>query len=70
MVKASLVVFAVFTVVIAWALARRRAAPAARGPVSRARSAIRLWFDAAALAVFITLALLAAMHWLRLEWFA
>jgi len=70
MVKASVVVFAVFTVVIAWALARRRPAAEGQGRFTRARSAIRLWFDAAALAVFLTLALLAAMHWLRLEWFA
>jgi hypothetical protein len=27
---------------------------------------VRLWFDAAAIAVGLTLAALAAMHWLRL----
>jgi hypothetical protein len=65
MVKASLLVFAVLTVVIAWALARRRGA-ATGGFLAKRRAAVRLWFDAAAIAVGITLATLAAMHWLRL----
>jgi len=65
MVKASLLVFVVFTVIIAWALGRRRAAPQG-GFVAKKRAAVRLWFDAAAIAVGLTLATLAAMHWLRL----
>ncbi len=65
MVKASLIVFIVFTVIIAWALQRRRVA-AAGGFVAKKRAAVRLWFDAAAIAVGITLVTLAGMHWLRL----
>jgi hypothetical protein len=65
MVKASLIVFIVFTVIIAWALQRRRGA-AAGGFVAKKRAAVRLWFDAAAIAVGITLVTLAGMHWLRL----
>jgi hypothetical protein len=65
MVKASLVVFVVLTVIIAWALGRRRS-QAQGGFVARKRAAVRLWFDAAAIAVGLTLATLAAMHWLRL----
>ena len=65
MVKASLIVFVVFTVIIAWALQRRRGAPTG-GFVAKKRAAVRLWFDAAAIAVGVTLVTLAGMHWLRL----
>jgi len=65
MVKASLLVFVVFTVIIAWALGRRRGVPAG-GFVAKKRAAVRLWFDAAAIAVGLTLVTLAGMHWLRL----
>lgn len=65
MVKASLLVFVVFTGLIAWALQRRRGA-ATGGYVARKRAAVRLWFDAAAIAVGVTLVTLAGMHWLRL----
>jgi hypothetical protein len=47
---------------------KRRQAPVKGGVVPRKKAAIRLWFDAAAIAVGITLVLLAAMHWLRLGW--
>jgi hypothetical protein len=66
MVKASLVVFLVLTVLIAWGLKRRQSAPSPTGYVAKKRAAIRLWFDAAAIAVGVTLVTLAAMHWLRL----
>ncbi len=66
MVKASLLVFVVFTVIIAWVLKRRQGMPAQGGYVARKRATIRLWFDAAAWAVGITLVTLAVMHWLRL----
>ncbi|QXM25532.1 hypothetical protein KO353_04740 [Elioraea tepida] len=67
MAKASILVFLVLTVVIALALRRREAERLrAGGFVARKRAAIRLWFDAAALAVGATLVTLAAMHWLRL----
>lgn len=65
MVKASLLVFAVLTVLFAWVLQRRRG-PAAGGFVAKKRAGLRLWFDAAAIAVGVTLATLAGMHWLRL----
>jgi hypothetical protein len=65
MVKASLLVFAVLTVLIAWGLKRRQAAPQG-GFVAKKRAAIRLWFDAAAIAVGVTLVTLLGMHWLRL----
>jgi hypothetical protein len=65
MAKASLIVFVVFTVIIAMVLQRRRG-PAAGGFVAKKRAAVRLWFDAAAIAVGVTLATLAGMHWLRL----
>jgi hypothetical protein len=67
MVKASIFILIGLTVVIAWLLKQRRP-PAQGGIVARKKAAIRLWFDAAAIAVGITLALLAAMHWLRLGW--
>jgi hypothetical protein len=66
MVKASLIVFVVFTVIIAWALRRRRGVAATGGFVAKKRAAVRLWFDAAAIAVGVTLVTLAGMHWLRL----
>jgi hypothetical protein len=66
MVKASLVVFLVLTVIIAWGLQRRRGAVAAGGFMAKKRAAVRLWFDAAAIAVGVTLVTLAGMHWLRL----
>lgn len=66
MVKASILVFLVLTVLIAWALKRRQSAPSPAGYVARKRAAVRLWFDAAAIAVGVTLVTLAAMHWLRL----
>ncbi|TQF78428.1 hypothetical protein FK498_09090 [Elioraea sp. Yellowstone] len=69
MAKASILILIALTVVIAWAMRRRRA-PVKGGVVARKKAAIRLWFDAAAIAVGITLALLAAMHWLRLGWTA
>ncbi|MFQ3623209.1 MAG: hypothetical protein SNJ73_06655 [Acetobacteraceae bacterium] len=69
MVKASLLVFLVFTVLVAWGLKRRRAAPSG-GLIARKSSLLRLWFDAAAISVGLTLALLAGMHWLRLGWMA
>lgn len=67
MAKASIFLLLGLTVLIAWGLKRRRG-PAQGGMVARKRAAIRLWFDAAAIAVGITLVLLAAMHWLRLGW--
>lgn len=67
MAKASILILIAFTVLIAWALKRRRE-PARGGVVTRKKAALRLWFDAAAIAVAITLVLLAALHWLRLGW--
>lgn len=69
MAKASLFLMLGLTVLIAWAM-RRRQAPVRSGVVARRKAALRLWFDAAAIAVGITLVLLAAMHWLRLGWAA
>lgn len=66
MVKASLLVFAVLTVLIAWALKRRQSAPPQGGFVAKKRATVRLWFDAAAIAVVVTLVTLMGMHWLRL----
>ncbi|WP_144184027.1 hypothetical protein [Elioraea rosea] len=66
MVKASLLVFVVLTVIIAWALKRRQTAPSPAGFVAKKRAAVRLWFDAAAIAVVVTLVTLMGMHWLRL----
>jgi hypothetical protein len=69
MAKASLLVFLILTVLIAWALKRRQAGQEAQvrgGYVAKKRAAVRLWFDAAAIAVGVTLVTLAAMHWLRL----
>ncbi|MFN6998504.1 hypothetical protein [Elioraea tepidiphila] len=67
MAKASIFILIALTVVIAWAM-KRRQAPVKGGVVAKKKAAIRLWFDAAAIAVGITLVLLAAMHWLRLGW--
>jgi hypothetical protein len=67
MAKASIVILIALTVVIAWAM-KRRQVPVKGGGVARKKAALRLWFDAAAIAVGITLVLLAAMHWLRLGW--
>jgi hypothetical protein len=67
--KASILILIALTVVIAWALKRRREPPQG-GMVARKKAVLRLWFDAAAIAVGITLVLLAAMHWLRLGWAA
>ncbi len=66
MMKASLLVFAVLTVIIAWVLKRRQSVPTQGGYVAKKRAAVRLWFDAAAIAVGLTLGTLALMHWLRL----
>ena len=67
MAKASILILIALTVVIAWAM-KRRQAPVKGGVVAKKKAAIRLWFDAAAIAVGITLVLLAAMHWLRVGW--
>lgn len=69
MAKASIFLLLGLTVLIAWAM-KRRQAPVKGGMVARKKAAMRLWFDAAAIAVGITLVLLAAMHWLRLGWAA
>jgi hypothetical protein len=67
MAKASLLVFLVLTVIIGWAMQRRQAAKLREGGyVARKKASVRLWFDAAAIAVGVTLVTLAGMHWLRL----
>ena len=80
MIKASLLIMTVLTVLISMLLswrerrmdaarppvpAPRGRAPRAPGLVARSKAKIDLWITAAAIAAILTIAVLGGLHWLR-----
>ena len=72
MIKASLVVMATLTVLIAMGLRwreQRVGTPAKRPPqdlIARGKRGLNRWINAAALAAVATILILGGLHWLRL----
>jgi hypothetical protein len=73
MVKASVLIVLVLTVLIAWGLRwREQRLPAVAqqrkrlGLIGRGKKGLDRWVTAAALAVVVTLAVLGGLHWLRI----